>query len=272
MNSDLKKLVHVALLEDGTTEDITSLACVPEDAVTEAEIVMKTPGIICGLPLIPLTFGQLGGGIELTTTVQEGTVCAAGTVVTKMQGSTRTILAGERVILNLLQLASSVATKTARFVREVAPYPCDILDTRKTYAGLRPLLRYAVRIGGGKNHRDDLASGILIKDNHLAHTSIEESIQKARALRPDLPIEIEVDTLAQLKEALTYQPNAIMLDNMSPEMVQEAVQIAGGKVYLEASGGITLSNVRSYAKSGVNGISIGALTHSIDAIDLSLNM
>lgn len=267
---DFRRIIQTALVEDGVESDVTTLSCIDEKATAEAEIVMNSSGIICGLVLIPILFGQLGEGVDVAINVDEGRLCTPGTVIARLNGNAQRILSAERVLLNLLQLASSVATKTAQFVEAVRPNRCDILDTRKTLPGLRSLQKYAVSVGGGKNHRDGLARHIMIKDNHLAHTSITKAITKAR--EANVPIEIEVDTLKQLREALELFPDAVMLDNMTPEQVGEAVKITGGKTYLEASGGITLSSVASFAKTGVHGVSIGALTHSIDAVDISLNM
>jgi nicotinate-nucleotide pyrophosphorylase (carboxylating) len=269
---DFRRIVQIALLEDRADCDITTTACVPENATAEAEIVLKSHATICGLPLIPLIFEQLGQTIDIAITATEGMSYSSGTVIARIRGNAQAILIAERVMLNLLQLASSVATKTALFVEAIRPNHCDILDTRKTLPGLRSLQKYAVKMAGGKNHRSDLASYTLIKDNHLAHVTITQAVEKARALHPDTPIEVEIETLDQLKEALACNVGAILLDNMQPAQVSECVRIAGGKSYLEASGGITLASAASYAKTGINGISIGALTHSIDAVDISLNM
>lgn len=272
MNTDFTKMIAAALCEDRADSDLTTRSCIPEEAVSTAEIVAKSPCTICGLPLIPVVFAELGAPVAVELLVEEGATCKKGDRIARLEGKTRDILSAERVLLNTLQLATSVATKTARFVEEIAPYTCDILDTRKTFPGLRALQKYAVATGGGKNHRFHLAEKIMIKDNHLTHVAIGEAIAKARKLYPNVPVQVEVDTLDQLREVMHHPVDAILLDNMSPETIEQAVAIAGDHAYLEASGGIDLSNVRCYAKTGVHGISVGALTHTIDAVDLSLNM
>jgi nicotinate-nucleotide pyrophosphorylase (carboxylating) len=199
-------------------------------------------------------------------------------VIASMKGKAHSILAGERTLLNLLQHASGIAHLTAQCVSAVKGFQCDILDTRKTLPGLRAFQKYAVTVGGGKNHRFHLQEHFLIKNNHLkilketASRPVYEAIRRARALHPEAKIEIEVENLAMLEEALEEKADLIMLDNMNPSLVAEAVRIARAQAYLEASGGITLDNVRKYAAAGVDGISIGALTHSAKAVDISLRM
>lgn len=265
---DLAEIVRGALIEDHVEEDLTTLACIPETAVSTATLITKAPCVICGLPLLHEIFPDE----EVTVHVSEGEQLEAFAEIATITGRTQTILSRERVLLNIMQLMTSVATKTAHFVALISPHACDILDTRKTLPGLRALQKYAVKIGGGTNHRFHLAEKIMIKDNHLAHCTIKEAIAKARARSPGIPIEVEVDTLEQLEKVLTCNVETILLDNMTPEDVAKAVQMTGSAAYLEASGGINETTVADYAKTGVHGISIGALTHTIDAVDLSLNM
>ena len=265
---DFSEIVRRALDEDHADDDRTTIACIPQEAKAEATVITKEPCIICGIPLITTVFPEL----DISVHVAEGKALPPNSAIATITGSTRAILAKERILLNTMQLMTSVATKTAKFVRAVSAYNCDILDTRKTLPGLRYLQKYAVKIGGGKNHRFHLADRIMIKDNHLVHCSLEEAIKKARAASPQLVIEVEVDTLEQLERALLCNVEMILLDNMSPKAVAHAVQMTGDAAYLEASGGIDEKSVVDYAKTGVHGISIGALTHTIDAVDLSLNM
>jgi len=265
---DFAEIVRGALAEDHAENDLTTLACIPETAVATANLITKSPCVICGLPLLKELFPDE----KVTVHVSEGERLVPFTEIATISGNTQTILSKERVLLNIMQLMTSVATKTAKFVALIAPNKCDILDTRKTLPGLRALQKYAVKIGGGKNHRFHLAQRIMIKDNHLAHCTIEEAIAKARARSPGIPIEVEVDTLEQLETVLSCNVESILLDNMSPRDVAKAVQMTGSAAYLEASGGINEASLADYAKTGVHGISIGALTHTIDAVDLSLNM
>jgi nicotinate-nucleotide pyrophosphorylase (carboxylating) len=266
MNMEIAEIITRSLKEDCIEQDITSLACIDPDTVVSADFLLKEDAKIAGLAFLPAFFS----GLDISFAVNEGEECKAQTVLARVKGPAQSILSRERSALNFLQHASAIATLTARFVKEVADLECDILDTRKTLPSLRALQKYAVRIGGGKNHRYDLASHFLIKDNHLAKGTIKEAIARARKFDPDKIIEVEVTTLAQLEEALQAMPERILLDNMSLEEMQKAVILAKGRAYLEASGGITLACVRSVAETGVNGISIGALTHSACAIDISL--
>jgi nicotinate-nucleotide pyrophosphorylase (carboxylating) len=208
----------------------------------------------------------------------DGEELKCGTVLARLEGSAHALLSLERTALNLLQHASGIADLTARFVKAVAGYPCDILDTRKTLPNLRALQKYAVTVGGGKNHRFDLHEQFLIKNNHLKLLSattphpVREAVRRAKMAHPEHEVEIEVETLEMLESALEAGAERILLDNMPPPLVADAVKITAGRVYLEASGGIALANAASYAATGVNGISIGALTHSAQAVDISLGM
>ena len=285
------KLIDLAFAEDFGGEaawrgDLTSLFFIPAGFEGVANIVARSAGVIAGLPAIGLVFGQLSQEFRVERKVEDGTKVAANTVVAVVSGPMNLLLYGERTALNFLQHLSGIATLTRRYVDAVAGLPAKILDTRKTIPGWRLLAKYAVRQGGGHNHRTGLYDGILIKDNHLAFAlsrfrqSIPLIIQNARKqprlskLDETLPIEIEVETLEQFEDALAGRPDIILLDNMPLEMMREAVkrrnQIAPG-IQLEASGGVTLETVRAIAETGVDRISIGALTHSAPALDIALD-
>ncbi len=264
-----------ALAEDKVNDDITSLAIIGRSLNAEAQILLKQRSKIAGLIFLPRVFHAIDPNLSMQLHVEEGQDCEKGEALATIHGSARSILAGERTALNLLQHASGIATFTAKCVEETKGFCCDILDTRKTLPGLRELQKYAVKIGGGKNHRFNLSERFLIKNNHLAlmeRNSISEAIDKARALRADVKIEVEVEDLEQLFEALESKADFILLDNMDVEMVREAVEMTKGRAYLEASGGMNLSTIRSFAATGINGISVGALTHSPPAVDICLRM
>lgn len=270
---EVKALIQKAFAEDHTEEDLTSLACILDEQIAAAHIVLKQPGRIAGLAFIPLIFQELDPLLKTTLLAKEGQFYEPGKILAKIEGPARSILSGERSALNLLQHLSGIATLTDRCVAQVQGTSCQILDTRKTIAGLRSLQKYAVRMGGGTNHRLHLADRILIKNNHLAlSTSLTDCIQKARHYAPDSWIEVEIDAHTQLEEAIAAGANAVLLDNMQPEEVALCVQNNHKRVYLEASGGIHLGNVALYAKTGVDGISLGALTHSAPALDISLRI
>jgi nicotinate-nucleotide pyrophosphorylase (carboxylating) len=278
LETDVRRCIQHALEEDRVHEDITSIACLEESAQTEAYLLLKQRALIAGLPFLSWIFHCVDPSIQLHCHVQEGQECPPGTILAHITGPARALLSCERTALNLLQHASGIATLTNAFVRAVEGYPCDILDTRKTLPGLRHLQKYAVAVGGGKNHRFDLNERFLIKNNHLAHLKkhteepIKEAIQKARALYPNKAIEVEVESLEMLQASLEAKAEFILLDNMSLDLLAQAVCLAKGKAYLEASGGVNLTSARSIAKTGVDGISIGALTHSVSAIDISFRI
>jgi len=269
----IEALVEGFLEEDIGRGDRTTEAVVPDDLRGRARIEAREPAVIAGLDVAHACF-RLLGGVEWEPVVADGERVEAGATVVRMEGPLRTILTGERTALNLLQRLSGIATMTSRFVEAVAGTPGQVVDTRKTTPGLRMLEKYAVRVGGGSNHRAGLDDGILIKDNHIAAAgSVTEAVTRALVGRPHgLKVEVEVQTLDQLDEALAAGAEAVLLDNMSAEMVRDAVARAGGKALLEASGGITLDTISDYAKTGVDLISVGALTHSVRAIDLSLEV
>lgn len=270
----LERLGAEFVAEDLGRGDRTTEAVVPPDAVGAARIEAREPAVVAGLEAARACFAAVGGNIDWHAELIDGSHADAGAIVVLLEGSLRTILTGERTALNLLARLSGVATLTARFVDAAGETTARIVDTRKTTPGLRVLEKYAVRVGGGRNHRFGLDDGILIKDNHItAAGGIAEAVRRARSGAPHgLTIEVEVTDFDELDDALSAGADAVLLDNMSVEMVGEAVTRAGGKVLLEVSGGVNLGNVAAYAATGVDLISVGALTHSARAIDLSLEV
>jgi nicotinate-nucleotide pyrophosphorylase (carboxylating) len=270
----LRSVVERALAEDIGSGDITTLLTVPEDAQARGAITAKEGGVIAGQDVAWTVFDALRCGISYEIISPDGTEVKAGDVVATVSGSARGVLTGERVALNFLQRMSGVATLTARYARLVDGTSARIIDTRKTTPGLRRLEKYAVIVGGGFNHRFGLSDGILIKDNHIAAAGgVTAAVTAAKHKAPHtLKVEVEVTSLNQLSEAIAAGADAVLLDNMCPEGMREAVDLAAGRVVLEASGGVNLNTVREIAETGVNLISVGALTHSVGALDLSLNI
>lgn len=265
-------VVAAALAEDVGDGDVTTEAIVDATAVGTAELVVKEPGVVFGLGVAEAVFRALDPDVRFEPRVEEGERVGGRTVVARASGSLRAILTGERVALNLLGRLSGVATSTRRYVDAVDGTGAAILDTRKTTPGLRALEKQAVAAGGGRNHRFGLDDAVLIKDNHLrAAGSLTEAVELARAAS-DLPVEVECDTLDQVAEALEAGVEAILLDNMRLDDLRTAVGLAAGRARLEASGGITLDNVRDVAETGVDEISIGALTHAARSLDVSLEI
>jgi len=272
--TELDELIRKAFQEDFAHGDITSMACVAPDTWATAQIILKQVGWIAGLQFVPRIFQLYDPEIDVRLIASDGQNCKPGPIA-EIEGPARSILSAERVALNFLQHLCGVATLTARCVALVQNTSCQILDTRKTILGLRSLQKYAVRMGGGTNHRLHLADRILIKNNHLAlmpKASPFISVQKARLAHPKSWIEVEIASIHQLIPALDAGADAILLDNMQPEEIHRCVLLNEKRAYLEASGGITLDNLRSYAETGVDGISIGALTHSAPALDISLRI
>jgi len=266
--------VRLALAEDlGRAGDITSMATVPADAEASAVIAARKPGTIAGLALAEAAFAALDPTIRFAASVADGDTVPAGATIATIFGSARAILSAERTALNFLGHLSGIATATRAMADVVAHTKARITCTRKTTPGLRALEKYAVRCGGGSNHRYGLDDAILIKDNHVAIVGgVGEAIRRARAATGHLvKVEAEVDTLDQLREALGAGADAVLLDNMAPAMLRQAVAIAGGKAVLEASGGITLETVAAVAETGVDFISSGAITHSAPVLDLGLD-
>ncbi len=279
MDEDFRRIcmeaVQRALDEDlQSAGDITSRALIPPEARGKGRIVMREEGVVAGLPLASMVFRLLDNKINFMPGANDGDRVAAASEIAVVEGSVLTILEGERTALNFLQRLSGIATLTARFVAAAAPFGAVVMDTRKTTPGLRSLEKYAVRAGGGRNHRSGLYDAILIKDNHVAAVGgTGRAVELARAAAgPQAPVEVEVQRLQDLEEAIQAGADVVMLDNMSAGEVKEAVLAARGRVKLEASGGIDLENVAAYAATGVDLISVGALTHSARALDIALDL
>ncbi len=268
----LDRVVTAALAEDVGAGDVTTQATVAADATGTAELLLKESGVVSGLDAAEAVFLALDPDVRFEALVEDGTFVEHMTVVAVISGPLRAILTGERVALNFLGRLSGIATLTRSYVDAVAGTDVAILDTRKTTPGLRLLEKHAVASGGGRNHRFGLDDAVLVKDNHLAAAgSVRAAVERLRATT-DLPIEVECDTRAQVSEALEAKVDAILLDNMPPNELIEAVALAQGRARLEASGGVTLANVRAIAETGVDEISIGALTHSARSLDVSLEL
>ena len=271
---DIERVVTAALAEDVGTGDATTLALVPEDAQCRAELLLEEPGVVCGVPVAAAVFRALDPAVQVEAKLDEGTaVSDVPAVVAVVEGPARAILSGERVALNLLGRLCGIASLTRRFVELTEGTRTSVLDTRKTTPGLRALEKYAVRCGGGRNHRAGLYDGVLVKENHLRVAGGVSAALAALDGRVDgLPVEVEAETLAQVREALDGGAPRILLDNMSPEEVREAVELAAGRAELEASGGVSLGTVRAYAETGVDFVSVGALTHSARSLHVSLEV
>ena len=270
----IEPIVRAALAEDlGRAGDVTSAACIPDGARMTAAFVARKDGCIAGLDCARIAVRLLDPGARFEALVQDGADVSAGAVLARVEGDARALLAAERTALNLMQRLSGVATLTRAFVRAVAGTRAKIVDTRKTTPGLRALEKHAVRCGGGVNHRFGLDDAILIKDNHVAVCGgVAKAVERARAMHGWLmKVEVEVDTLEQFAEALRAGPDVILLDNFALDAMRKAVAMANGKVALEASGGVTLDTVRAIAETGVDSISVGALTHSAPALDIGLD-
>jgi nicotinate-nucleotide pyrophosphorylase (carboxylating) len=271
----LKKGIGGFLHEDIGSGDLTSEATLNPDQTGTAEFVAKGSFVVCGMETVAsLVFKTQNSAIEITHASRDKTLASPGDILLTANGPVLDLLKAERVALNLVQRLCGIATLTSRFVDKVKPLPVRILDTRKTTPGLRMLEKYAVRVGGGHNHRFSLADGVLIKDNHIqACGSIKNAVTRMRERIPHtMKIEVEASSMEEVRECLSCAVDIIMLDNMDPAMMREAVKIAGGRALLEASGGINLDNVRQVADTGVDYISVGALTHSAPACDISMRL
>ncbi len=268
----LDEFLKRALEEDIGHGDITTLSTVAVDRYTEGKFIAKEDGVICGLPVLVRLFEILDPAIKIDCKVDEGDVLKKGDVIADIKGHAHSILTGERVALNLLQRMSGIATRTHEAVEEIKGTSAVIADTRKTTPGLRMLEKYAVRMGGGSNHRFNLADGILIKDNHIvAAGGITEAVRRARRMASHmLKIEVEVENFEQINEALAAGADIIMLDNMTLEDMTKAVEIIGDRALVEASGNMGDKDLATVAATGVDIISIGALTHTVRAMDISL--
>lgn len=266
----VKKIIDRAFEEDIGSGDVTTNSVVSQDASAEAIWISKENGIVAGLDIARGVFRKLDSQLEWRGFVKDGSEVGRGDEIVKMKGTCRAILTAERIALNIAQRMSGIATETSRYVQAIKDFPAKILDTRKTVPGMRKLDKYAVVVGGGTNHRMGLFDLAMIKDNHIvAAGGIKGAVQNVRERHPEIRIEVETTTLKQVKEALSAGADIIMLDNMDIGAMQEAVSLIDNKAETEASGNITLENVREVAQTGVNYISVGALTHSVKAFDIS---
>jgi len=271
---EVRALVRAALDEDRAFDDATTLATVGPDVRASATMAARAPGVLAGIPLAIATFLAMDATTECQLRADDGGRLIVGSIVLTLEGRAAAMLSAERVALNFVQRLSGIATLTSRYVDAVAGTGARILDTRKTTPGYRALEKYAVRCGGGTNHRSDLADAVLIKDNHLAAMGgdVAEAVRRARALAPrGIVVQVECDDLDQARAALDAGADSILLDNMAPPMLRKAVALVSGRAVTEASGGITLDTVRAAAESGVDHISVGALTHSAPALDIALD-
>jgi nicotinate-nucleotide pyrophosphorylase (carboxylating) len=270
----IRPIVIRALEEDIGLGDVTTAATVAAAARCRAEVVAKAEGVICGLEVMAAVFAALDARVAFTAQRDDGDRVSPGDVAARLKGPTRAVLTGERTALNFLQRLSGIATLTAQYAAAVAGTRAQILDTRKTAPGLRALDKYAVQVGGGRNHRFGLFDGVLIKDNHIrAAGGVGEAVARARQTAHHLlKVEVEAQSMGQVTEALQAGADVVMLDNMSPGEVRAAVALIGGRARTEVSGGVTLETVRAYAETGADFISVGALTHSPAALDFSLEI
>ncbi len=268
----LDEIIAAALEEDLPAGDVTSDNIIPPGSVSEAVLMAKEEGILAGLPVARRVFAKIDGKVEFNPQIRDGEAFQNGDVLARLRGLTVSLLKGERTALNFLQRMSGIATATFRFVEAVKGTGARILDTRKTTPGLRSLEKYAVRTGGGTNHRFSLSDMVLIKDNHLRHVGgVAEAVRRARAgVGQKTRIEIEITDFAGAREALEGGADIIMLDNMDLEDIRKTVAFVGGRARLEVSGKVSLDRVREIAETGVDDISVGALTHSAPAMDISL--
>ena len=271
---NIKTFISNALREDIGPGDLTTEALIQPDIEGKAELIAKEPLILAGIEMAREVFHQVNQDINFLGRHPDGEDLSSSTVIATISGPLRSLLTAERVALNLLQRLSGIATLTRQYVNGIEGTKARIVDTRKTTPGLRALEKYAVRIGGGKNHRFGLFDGILIKDNHIAAVgSLTEAVKRAREKAPHtLKIEVETENLDQVREAISAGAEIIMLDNMDIETMKEAVKLINGKALIEASGGINLNNVRQVAETGVDLISVGAITHSARSMDISMEI
>jgi len=281
IESQIEKLIDIAIQEDISHGDITTKACIPSTATASGKLILKQAGVVAGLPFFKKLFLKLDPEIKVDFFVEEGSYQTSGAILAHVTGPASPILAGERIALNLIQHASGIATITSAFVKKISGLECAIMDTRKTLPGLRAVEKYAVRVGGGLNYRHNLHDRCLIKLNHLAYfhsTSSEpilEAVNRVRQQNPECPIEIEIEDFEQLKKALETDVSAIVLRGMTPQKARKCVEKihgAGKKAYLESSGTITLNTVRYYAETGIDAILIGDITHSVPALNMKFKL
>ena len=270
----IDNIINTAIAEDINYLDVTTDYLIPEGHTSNAYYVAKDTGVLCGIEIAKRVFEIVGNDVEFDILIQDGTKVKKGDIIARMKGNTATLLKGERTALNILQHMSGIATATNKCVELVQGTNAQITDTRKTLPGLRALQKYAVTVGGGKNHRYNLSDGAMLKDNHIdAYGGITPAVQALRGKIGHMDkIEVEVRTMDELKEALSAGADVIMLDNMSCEQMAECVKFVDGKAKLEASGNITAQNIREVAQTGVDIISLGALTHSVKCFDISMRI
>lgn len=276
MHPSTLSLIRAAILEDLGDGDVTSEFFIPADAKSKANLVAREPGVMSGTEVALAVFREIDPTMQVAALIADGTAFEKGTVLMEISGPTRSVLSAERTALNFLQRLCGVATQTRRYVDAVKPHPVKVLDTRKTTPGWRLLEKGAVRDGGGTNHRIGLYDQVMVKDNHLVANSgtdeLQRAIDRVKAARPGIKVQLEVDSLEQMRRFLDLRGvDMILLDNMSPALLSEAVRLNAGRVFLEASGGITLATIADVAATGVDAISVGALTHSARALDLALD-
>lgn len=271
---ELERKIEEWLQEDIGFGDVTTLSTIPESEQGTGILYAKEAGVIAGLPIARQVFATVDPDLVFTAKVEEGQRVEVGQELAEVSGSVRSILSGERLALNLMQRLSGIATKTSEYVAAVAGTKARVVDTRKTTPGLRFLEKYAVRVGGGHNHRFALYDAVMIKDNHIKGAGgIAQAVAAARAAIPHtMTVEVEAESLEQVREALEAGADIIMLDNMSLETMREAVALIDGQAVVEASGGVSLETIGNIAKTGVDVISVGALTHSVKAFDISLDL
>lgn len=275
VDSSVLRLIQFALHEDIGTGDITSDLCIPLTARASARFIVKEQGVICGLPILPIVFRQLTDHVNVDVLVEEGAICKPGTIVATVEGPAHALLSGERTALNFIQRLSGVASKTRSYVERIAGTQASILDTRKTIPGWRLLDKYATLIGGARNHRFGLYDMVMIKDNHItACGGIQQAVDRVvRELRTHkiIRIEVEAQNLEDVAQVLRCSGvHRVMFDNFTPELVHQGVQLVAHRLETEASGGITYANIRDYALTGVDYISVGAITHSAVSLDISM--
>jgi len=270
---DLTDFVTRVLAEDlGRDGDVTSAATIPADAQFTAEMNCREPIVVAGIEIAEAFFRALDAGVRVETLVSDGDELAAGTVLMRLRGNARAMLTAERSALNTLQHLSGIATLTRRYVDAIAGTGAILLDTRKTIPGLRVLDKYAARMGGAQNHRMRLDDGVLIKDNHVAvRGGVAEAVKRAREADTGLQVQVEVDRIEQIEPALAAGADRLLLDNMPPPVLREAVDLVRGRVPLEASGGVNLDTIRAIAETGVDYISVGRITQSAPAVDIGLD-
>jgi nicotinate-nucleotide pyrophosphorylase (carboxylating) len=277
MEPSVTALIHAAILEDVGAGDVTSAYFIPESSRSRAEIVAREAGVVSGADIAVAVFKEIDPALEVEVCIPDGCVFERGGILMKAVGSTRSLLTAERTALNFLQRLCGVATLTQTYVDVVKPHPVQVWDTRKTTPGWRLIEKAAVKHGGGTNHRMGLYDHAMVKDNHLAANgdlaALQAAIHRLRKERPGVRVQLEAATLGQVRDFLALDGvDMLLLDNMTPEQHREAVELVSGRLWLEASGGITLETIRDVAATGVNAISVGALTHSARALDLALDL